>query len=212
MAEELKNRNIRPDLVYGLARGGVAVAAEIASAFKVPLEALVVRKISPPGNSEFAVGAIAAFPGYEPSIHVWWDRDTIRRLGLSPQWQKQRIKDKKIEISDYLSKISFTEKASRSGSKLSNIVLVDDGAATGATMLAAIKGLKAEGRRPKAIVVALPVASSDAAAKIRQQADQTVILFVDPYFRAVGQYYRSFEQTSWEEVREILQESRSRVK
>lgn len=231
LAAELEAQNIRPDLVYGLARGGVAVAAEIAAAFKVGLEALVVRKISPPGNPEFAVGAVAAMPGCEPSmegsepsIYVWWDKDTVRRLGLSAEWQKQQIRDKKLEISNYLSRISFTETPARSGSKLSNIVIVDDGAATGATMMAAIGAVRNSFRKlqkgvslprgkdtPLLIIVALPVASTEAAAKIEHQADETVILSVDPDFRAVGQYYRSFEQISWEEVREILKASRSRT-
>lgn len=222
LAEELKRRGVKPDLVLGLARGGMVVAAEIAAAFEVPLEPLIVRKISPPLDPEFAIGAIAAMPGSEPSIegsepsiYVWWDKDTVRRLDLSPAWQKQQIRAKKIEISSYLSQINIAQKNKRSRIKLSNIVLVDDGAATGATMLAAIKGKKEEGKRKKEklkIIVALPVASTDAAAKVKQEADETVILSIDPCFRAVGQYYRSFEQVGWDEVRGILKEFWGRTK
>ena len=149
LAEELKKRNVRPDLVYGLTRGGVVVAAEVAAAFKIPLTPLVVSKISPPEDSEFAVGAIAA------GSTVWWDKEVLRRLNLSNDWQKQQIKDKKIEILEYLHNLSFSEagvswrrqetpdnKNSRSVINLSNIVLVDDGAATGATMMAAIGIIK----------------------------------------------------------------------
>ena len=228
LAEELKKRNVRPDLVYGLTRGGVVVAAEVAAAFKIPLTPLVVRKISPPENSEFAVGALAAPPdmeGSEPSVSVWWDKEVLRRLNLSDDWQKQQIKDKKIEILEYLHNLSFSEagvswrrqetpdnKNSRSVINLSNIVLVDDGAATGATMMAAIGIIKTgvswrcqETPDNNRIIVVLPVASSDAAAKIKHQADETIILDIDPDFRAVGQYYREFNQVSWDEVNALLQ-------
>lgn len=201
LTEELNRRGVKPDLVLGLARGGVAVAAEIAAAFKVPLEPLIVRKISPPENPEFAIGAIAAMP----SIFVWWDKDTIRRLGLSPDWQKRQIRDKKVEILNYLSQISIAEKHTRQRVKNRNkILLVDDGAATGATMLAALEAIR-KGFKNRKITVALPVASLEAAEKIKQQADEAVILSVDPDFRAVGQYYREFNQVSWEEVKILLQ-------
>ena len=214
LAEELKKRNVRPDLVYGLTRGGVVVAAEVAAAFKIPLTPLVVSKISPPEDSEFAVGAIAA------GSTVWWDKEVLRRLNLSNDWQKQQIKDKKIEILEYLHNLSFSEagvswrrqetpdnKNSRSVINLSNIVLVDDGAATGATMMAALSAAKTPLSGVAAIktIVALPVASPDAAAKIKHQADETVILDIDPDFRAVGQYYREFNQVSWDEVNALLQ-------
>ena len=214
LAEELKKRNVRPDLVYGLTRGGVVVAAEVAAAFKIPLTPLVVSKISPPEDSEFAVGAIAA------GSTVWWDKEVLRRLNLSNDWQKQQIKDKKIEILEYLHNLSFFEagvswrrqetpdnKNSRSVINLSNIVLVDDGAATGATMMAALSAAKTPLSGVAAIktIVALPVASPDAAAKIKHQADETVILDIDPDFRAVGQYYQEFNQVGWDEVNALLQ-------
>jgi len=214
LAEELKKRNVRPDLVYGLTRGGVVVAAEVAAAFKIPLTPLVVSKISPPEDSEFAVGAIAA------GSTVWWDKEVLRRLNLSNDWQKQQIKDKKIEILEYLHNLSFSEagvswrrqetpdnKNSRSVINLSNIVLVDDGAATGATMMAALSAAKTPLSGVAAIktIVALPVASPDAAAKIKHQADETVILDIDPDFRAVGQYYQEFNQVGWDEVNALLQ-------
>ena len=182
LAEELKKRNVRPDLVYGLARGGVVVAAEVAAAFKIPLTPLVVRKISPPENSEFAVGALAAIPnteGSEPSVSVWWDKEVLRRLNLSDDWQKQQIKDKKIEILEYLHNLSFFE--------------------------AGVSWRRQETPDNNRIIVVLPVASSDAAAKIKHQADETIILDIDPDFRAVGQYYREFNQVSWDEVNALLQ-------
>jgi putative phosphoribosyl transferase len=212
LTKELQRRKIRPDVVFGLARGGVVVAAEIAQTLRVPLQALVVRKISPPLSPEFAVGAIAALPGAKnsQSFSVWWDQDTIRRLGLSPQWQKRQIIDKKVEVSNYLTQLNFRKFNSRSRRNLRKIVIADDGAATGATMLAAIEAVRKGVSLPESkdtpllIIVALPAASTDAAAKIKPEADETAILSVDLDFRAVGQYYREFNQVSWDEVKTLL--------
>ena len=207
LAVELRKRNIKPDLIYGLARGGIVVAAEIAAAFKIPLKALVVRKISPPGNPEFAVGAIAA------GSAVWWDEDAVKRLRLPDEWRREQIVEKKTEIKNISPDIKFF--LTRSHKKNFNtILLVDDGAATGATMMAAVKTVREIYKGPTLprqsltllkLIAALPVASTDAAAKIRHQADKTIILNTDPDLRSVGQYYREFNQVSWDEVKTLLQ-------
>ena len=211
LAQELKSSNLKPDLVYGLTRGGVGAAAEIAAAFKVPLEPLVVRKISAPRNPEFGIGALAT-----SGSAVWWDENVVRRLGLSPEWQKQQIKDKKIEISEYIRKIGIIKNVRRPSPKSGNIVLVDDGAATGGTMMAAIEAVRKvykgpslprQGRTLSKLIVALPVASTEAADMLRQAADQVVILHEDPYLEAIGVYYRQFEQGSWEKVKQLLESS-----
>lgn len=248
LAQELRRRRLKPGLVLGLARGGIVVAAEIAHAFRLPLQALIVRKISAPGEPEFAIGAIAAIPDGKKSLvfSIWWEQDAVRRLRLTDNWKKQQIEDKKIEISNYVSQVSGIEKIARLDNKFGNLILVDDGAATGGTMLAAIGAVRkasqglslaptfayhsplgtirsrlmarsSAGKYAKEspyktkVIVALPVASSDATEKIKHRADETIVLFVDPDFRAVGQYYRSFEQVSWEEIRRILKKSRSRT-
>lgn len=211
LAEELRRRKIKPDVVFGLVRGGMAVAAEVAKILGVKLRPLVVRKIGAPGNPEFAVGAAAEIPGSQQVV-VWWDEDTLKQVGVSEEWKREKVKKKQCEISTYREKLKNGSdgKDGLDG----NILLVDDGAATGISMMAAIKGIREEGKGKKEeikIIVALPVASTDAAAKIKQQADETVILSVDPDFRAVGQYYRRFEQVEWNQVRELLLQSKHDV-
>lgn len=200
MGEELKRRKISPDIVFGLARGGVAVATEVARILESPLKALIVRKIGAPGNPEFAVGAVA-------EEAVWWDEGTLKRLGLDERWQKRQILAKKLEISEYRRKLEITENIRRPRQKSGNIILVDDGAATGISMMVALSAAKTPLSGVAAIktIVALPVASVDAAEVLRKNADEVVILHTDLYLGAVGAYYRQFEQVSWDEVRKLLE-------
>jgi len=220
LAQELKSRNLKPDIVFGLARGGVAVAAEIATAFSVPLEVLIVRKISPPLEPEFAVGALAAVPDAKNNLcfSVWWDEETIKRLRLSDEWKREQEKLTRSEIEEYRRNLDIKVQRTRSRFvKFNTILLADDGAATGATMMAAIKAIREvykgpalprQGRALLKLIAALPIASPDATAKIQSQADETVILDIDPDFRAVGQYYREFNQVGWDEVKTLLQLNR----
>lgn len=217
LGEELKRRGIKADIVFGLARGGIVVAAEAARILMVPLEVLVVRKIGAPANPEFAVGAVAEISGSQ-QVAVWWDEETLKRLGLDERWQKQQIESKKLEISDYRQKLEVTEKLSRPAQAfaLKTVILVDDGAATGISMMAALKGLRAKGQGPRdegrrmkdarswRIVAALPVASTDAAEMLKKNADEVVILHTDSYLGAVGAYYRQFEQVTWEQMKRLL--------
>ncbi len=208
LAAELKKRNVRPDLVYGLTRGGMAVAAEVAKILGVELRPLIVRKIGPPGNPEFAIGAVAGIPGSQ-QVTAWWNQDTLIRLGLDEEWQKRQMEAKKVEILKYQHKLDIPEIMSRLDHNLRNFVIADDGAATGISMMAALSAAKNPLGGVAAIktIVALPVASVDAAKVLRKNADEVVILHIDQYLGAVGAYYRKFEQVSWEKVKQLLKSS-----
>jgi predicted phosphoribosyltransferase len=226
LGEELKQRKIEVDIILGLARGGVVIAAEVAKVVGVRVNALVVRKIGAPGNPEFALGAVAEVPHFakatrgEPhfathsakpafgkpedrDIAVWWDDQTVSQLSLSEEWKQDQLKQKKQEIEDYRRQLPRFESEQLSGRV---VVLADDGAATGNTMVAAILAMHEV--KVKRAIVALPVASPDTAEKLRRLADEVVILHESKYLGAVGQFYRSFSQVSWEEVRELLQSPR----
>lgn len=219
LGEELQRRGTTVDVVVGLARGGVVVAAEVARILKIPLEVMIVRKIGAPGSPEFAVGAVA-------EDTVWWDEETIRRFGLSEEWRKEQVEIKRKEVEEYRKKLFETIPISRVGRRSKSglneasrnslsslpvsIILVDDGAATGTSMIAAIRGLRDKGqgtREEKKIIVALPVASTEAAGKFRELADGVVLLEEGSFLSSVGQYYRDFSQVEWEEVRRLLEVS-----
>ncbi|MDZ7586691.1 MAG: hypothetical protein U0946_02960, partial [Patescibacteria group bacterium] len=189
-------------------------AAEAAKILGVELRPLIVRKIGAPGNPEFAAGAAAEIPGSQ-QVAVWWNENTLKWWKLNETWQRQQILAKKLEISEYSRKIGISQKLKRQRQKSGNIVLIDEGAATGGTMMAAIgavrkikKGLALQRKaRPYQITVALPVASTEAAEMLKKNADEVVILHIDQYLGAVGAYYRKFEQVSWEKVKQLLKSS-----
>jgi len=194
LASLLKQYQGRQDvLVLGLPRGGVPVASEISRLLELPLDVLIVRKLGAPGQPEFALGAIAS--GGTTVINegiLAWFRD-------SPALQRQiRVQRLEIERREKL------YRGDRAPLRLENqtVILVDDGAATGASMLAAIRAARQLDAHK--VVVALPVLSVDAYRKLTAEADDLVCVSVPPAFIAVGEWYQQFEQTGDEEVTDLL--------
>jgi predicted phosphoribosyltransferase len=198
LADELRRRHgRRPNtLVLGLPRGGVPVAYEVARALHAPMDVLIVRKLGFPGQKEYAMGAIAR------DVLVL-DRDTTRAMGVSDAQIDAVVQAEQAELArreqDYRQDSPFPDMQGR------DVVLVDDGLATGATMRAAI----AAARRfhPLSITVAVPVASEDACQLMASLADHVVCLATPFLFRAVGLWYEHFPQTSDDEVKELLARS-----
>ena len=220
LTKELQRRKIRPDVVFGLARGGMVVAAEVAKILGVELRPLIVRKIGTPENPEFAVGAVAEIPKWEvyetsqtsrPGIVVWWDEKVLRQIHVSEEWKKKRVEEKEMEVLKYRNELQFSSHSNHSNhsNHFDHCLIVDDGAATGISMMAALSAAKTPLSGVAAIktIVALPVASTEAADMLWQAADQVVILHKDPYLEAVGVYYRQFKQVSWEKVKQLLESS-----
>jgi putative phosphoribosyl transferase len=189
----LRHRGRSDVLVLGLPRGGVPVAFEIARTLGVALDVLVVRKIGAPGQPEFALGAVAS-----GGVTVW-NADIAgmfaQRDGIEALAQRQRIE---AERRERLWRGSRPSPSCRD--RL--VILVDDGAATGSTMIAAARAVRALGARE--IVVALPVASRDAIAKLSAEADDVVCIHAPSSFMAVGEWYADFQQTTDAEVSALL--------
>lgn len=181
-------------VVLGLPRGGVPVAAEVATALGAPLDVFVVRKLGTPGHRELAMGAIAS-----GGIRVMND-DLVRRLLVPPDAVRAVVDEETAELhrreAAYRSGRPPLELAARTA------VLVDDGLATGATMLAAVEAVRAAGAHR--VVVAVPVGSPEACDRLRAQADDLICLHAPVDFGAVGSYYADFAQTSDDEVRRLL--------
>lgn len=181
-------------IVLGLARGGVPVAFEVARALSVPLDVFLVRKLGAPTDPEFAIGAIAS--GGVRVLH----EDDIASLGITAEAVAAIEAREKAE----LARREALYRGSRPPPSLKGrtVVLVDDGLATGATMIAAVRAARLAGA--SRVVAAAPVSSTEAAAVLAREADEFVCPAKPPFFLAVGSFYRSFPQTSDAEVRELL--------
>jgi putative phosphoribosyl transferase len=193
LGRHLIERGVRADLVLGLPRGGVVVAAETACLLKRPLGVLIVRKIGHPFHREFAVGAMA-------------ERDVIlldeRAIGHNPAIRAELagvLDEERKRFQEYEEKFHRNGAPELTGK---NLLLVDDGLATGATTEAAALSARKQGAA--AIIVAAPVASTSGVERLRHVADQVVVLMVDADFDAVGRYYDVFGQTTDEEVLRLL--------
>ena len=182
-------------LVLGLPRGGVPVAHEIARALEAPLDVMLVRKVGMPGQPELAIGAVAA------GGIVVHDRTLEREYpGIAAAFERVAAEERR--------ELSRRERVYRAGLaplflEGKTVLLVDDGLATGSTMLAAVRAARAAGAG--AVVVAVPVASAQAAALVGAEADELVILQIPAMLFAIGEWYERFEQLEDDEVCRILE-------
>ncbi len=184
-----------PDtIVLALPRGGVPVGFEVASALKAPLDVFVVRKLGVPGHEELAFGAIAS-----GGVRVISQR-TINLLAVTPEQIEAITAREAGEVARREREYRGSRPPLSAEGKTA--ILVDDGLATGASMLAGIRALR--DRHPARIVAAAPVGSADACEAFRQEADDVVCAVTPESFQAVGQWYEDFRQTTDEEVRELL--------
>lgn len=185
----LMGREVRAELVLGLPRGGVIVAAEVARALNLPLDVLIVRKIGHPLQREFAVGALA-----EGEVVLLDDRS----VGFNPIVRhelEEIIREESDRLRAYQARFHPSGPLDIAGKM---VVLVDDGLATGATTEAAVRAAKK--RHARRVTVAVPVASTSAFTRLSGVADDVLAIHVDPDFDAVGRYYGVFPQASDEEV------------
>jgi predicted phosphoribosyltransferase len=195
LAERLAQYAGRPDLiVLALPRGGVPVAYEVARALHAPLDVFLVRKLGVPGHEELAMGAVAT-----GGVRVL-NEQVVRAL---------RIPDAAIETvarreQQELARRERLYRGDRPPPDVrgKTVILVDDGLATGATMLAAVRALRQQ--QPARIVVAVPIASRETCELLREEVEDVVCAVTPEPFRAVGLWYEDFSQTADEEVRELL--------
>jgi predicted phosphoribosyltransferase len=193
LGDYLKEEGVHADWVMGLPRGGVVVAAGVAQVLQLPLEVLVVRKIGHPWHREFAIGALA-----EDGV-VLVDESVIAKNPLIRMELNEIIEEERQRLQDYKAKFHRNGPPDLSDK---TVLLVDDGLATGATAEAAVLSLRKQ--RAQSIIVAAPVASTNAVDRLLRVADDVRALLVDPEFDAVGRYYETFSQTTDEEVMELL--------
>jgi predicted phosphoribosyltransferase len=184
-------------VVLALPRGGVPVAAEVASALKAPLDLILVRKIGVPTQPELAMGAVV--DGEEPIIVR--NEDVIGLAGISESDFGVVCDSELAEIERRRQRYLGTRP--RAEVTAQTAIVIDDGVATGATIRAALQATRR--RKPKRLVLAVPVAPTDRLSALRSDADDVVCLEDHEFFGAIGFYYRDFRQVSDEEVIKILE-------
>ncbi len=187
--------------MLALPRGGVPVGFEVAEALRAEFDLFLVRKLGLPGHEELAIGAIAS-----GGVRVL-NHSLVEAFELSPAIVESIAVREQREL-------ERREASYRSGWSPANVhgrtvILIDDGLATGATMLAACRALQLQS--PKRIVVAVPVASQSACDELRVEVDDVICLATPEPFGAVGIWYKDFAQTSDEEVRQLLSQAAGRV-
>lgn len=183
-------------VVLGLPRGGIPVAAQVAATLHAPLDVLVVRKLGVPSHPEYAMGAIG-----ELGVRII-DGDVIRAM---------RVSDEQLARVDATERAELERRARRYRGTREPLalvgrtaVIVDDGMATGSTAIAATQVARLLGA--SRVVLAVPVAAAPAVAELRRHADEVVVVAEPSAFRAVGQFYDDFDQTSDDEVVRLLGE------
>jgi predicted phosphoribosyltransferase len=199
LAEHLRRYAGRDDVVVlGLPRGGVPVAYEVADQLGAPLDVFLVRKLGVPGHEELAFGAIAS--GGTRVLN----RELVEQLRLTPaiidaiETRERRELERRER--------AYRDDRPPPDLRGRTVILVDDGLATGSTMLAAVHAVRQHD--PARVVVAVPVADPEVCASLEQVADEAVCAITPRPMRAVGMWYDDFSQTTDDEVRELLARAR----
>jgi putative phosphoribosyl transferase len=196
LAPAIAARVAPPAIVLGIPRGGVVVAAEVATALGWRLGVVVTKKLGAPGNPELGIGAVA------PGVRVLED-DVITAVGVSDRWLERETARVDAEVRRRAA--AFPSVVTELGG--ATAVVVDDGVATGGTARAA--GLWARSHHAAKVVLAVPVGPRDTEARIGDAFDEIVMLESPAGFHAVGAWYEDFDQVDDDEVRAVLQGQRA---
>lgn len=181
-------------IVFGLARGGVPVAYEVAQALRGPLDVLVVRKIAAPGNPELGIGAVA-----EGDVRVL-DLDAVRRMLVSVEELDAAIARARAEVEARVEHYSGGRPPLDARARTA--IVVDDGLATGGTARAALRAVRAQS--PRRLVLAVPVGAPETVHALRDEADLVVCVLEPEAMRAVGLWYADFDETADAEITQLL--------
>jgi putative phosphoribosyl transferase len=186
-------------IVLALPRGGVPVAYEVAKHLQAPLDVFIVRKLGVPGHEELAMGAVAS-----GGLRVF-NETVLNQINLAPQDLARSIAHAEDEV--HRRELVYRGERSPVDVRDRDVIVVDDGLATGSTMLAAIRTLRQQ--HPARIIAAVPVSPGSTADAIAREVDDMVCVRQPEPFYGVGQWYDDFEQTSDQEVHDLLDQARA---
>lgn len=203
LAEALQHLAESRPLVLALPRGGVPVAFEVARSLKAPLDLVLVRKIGAPGNEELALGAV--IDGAEPKWVI--NQELFNQIGPPPNWFEDEMQRQLVELERRRQRYCGDRPAPLLVGRC--VIVIDDGIATGATVRAALKGLKQS--NPSRIVLAVPVGPREVIEMLKTEVDELVCLAMPEPFGGVGRHYGDFEQTNDEQVTDLLAQAQAFV-
>lgn len=186
-------RQKKDTILLGIPRGGVVLAYEMKHQLELPLDVVVIKKIGFPGNQEFAIGATGL-----DSYFI--NEKTVEDHHISEEYIQEQVKTKQREVKQRYEFLRGDKPPYSLKDKTA--IVVDDGLATGATMIMAVQIINKES--PQKVVVAVPVAPADTVRKMEKVADKVICLLQPPYFRAIGQFYQDFRQVEDEEAKRLL--------
>ena len=193
LAKKLEFAKEQNPIILAIPRGGIIVADAVASFLDCKLDIIVSRKIGAPFNSELAIGAVLHDGSYFPNSEV------VKMLQIPQSYidseKAEQMKEIQRRLISYRGSVHYDFVGK-------TVVLVDDGLATGATMVVAALWVKKQ--KPKNIIVAVPVGSRETVQKLAEIVDEVVVLSIPDFFNAVGQFYKNFDQVDDKEVQEIM--------
>jgi len=181
-------------VILGIPRGGVVVANEVAETLGAPLDVVVTRKIEAPGEPEYGLGAVTQ------DGEVILDRKAVESLGASSEYLDDQVRKKRREVKERMEGLRSDKPYPSLEGKV--VIIVDDGIATGSSVGAAVMSVRK--RRPKDVIVAVPVAPRDALEALREDGTKVVCLETPGSFLAIGEFYSDFNQVEDVEVKRIL--------
>lgn len=202
LARALAHYHDRRPFVLAIPRGGVVVGYEVAKALEAPLDVVVPRKLRAPFNPELAVGAVA----HDGSVYL--DSPLVSHLDVTEGYLREEQARQLEEIRRRM--LLYRGERPPAVLEATTAIVVDDGIATGSTMIAALRATRAA--RPARLVAAIPVAPPEGAAMLRREADEVICLHTPPMFYAVGQFYIEFAQTDDDEVIALLRRREEEMK
>jgi len=194
LADVLDDHDVHADVVVAIPRGGLPVGRVVADRLGVPLSVVVAQKVGAPGNPELAVGAVAE------DGTTWLNEPLIADLGIDEASLVERLAAQRRAAAETIEGYLGGGRPPEYEGK--TVLVVDDGIATGATTIACVRRVRAAGAAR--VVLAVPVGPPATIERLRGEADEVVCVETPPHFRAVGQFYASFDQVSDEEAKAYL--------
>lgn len=194
LAKKLQQyKSARDTIICAIPRGGVVVGHALAQKLNLPLSAIIVKKIGSPGNPELAAGALSS------SGEAVWDEEVLFHIGgLSKEAKAQLLEEKKHEVKKREEELGIRKALYKN----KTVILVDDGVATGSTVLSAALTIQRE--KIDTLILAVPVISKEILEKLQKHFDKIIALEVPKELNAVGEFYEEFSQVEDEEVRVLL--------